>query len=90
MSISRTVEHDELGVVELPAEYWVMIYRTGTQRKGLHLPAPESTFDDPVKRCDHPIPSDGVVVAKSLAKIPPGYDPSRICTDCLKTLGGTA
>ena len=67
------------------ADYWVMWYGTGTQRKGIHLPSLESTFEDPETLCSSP-EVDGEPVAKDLSVFPPGYDPDRICTDCRRQL----
>lgn len=69
-------------------EYWIMIYGTGTQRKGIHLPAPASTRDEPVVRCDRVV-DDGRPVAKDLDVFPEGYAPERICTDCRRELART-
>lgn len=63
-------------------EYWIMVFGTGTQRKGLHLPADESTFEDPVIRCDRPVDPDAELKSKSLDVFPRGYDPDRICDNC--------
>lgn len=68
------------------ADYWVMVYGTGSQKKSLHVPAPTSTRDEPVMRCGREIGDDARVVAKDLSVFPPGYDPDRICTDCCRQL----
>lgn len=66
--------------------YWVMVYDTGTQRKGLHLPTEASTRDDPEMRCERTFSDDGSLRPKPLAAFPPGYAPERICTNCRREL----
>lgn len=66
--------------------YWIMLYGTGSQRKGLHLPAPVSSRDEPVTRCGYEDDVDATPTAKDVDVFPRGYDPDRICTPCARDL----
>lgn len=67
-------------------EYWIMVFGTGTQRKGLHLPAGDSSFDEPSIRCTRPVGPDADLKSKPLDVFPPGYCPDRICVECARDL----
>lgn len=74
------------GDVQDHTEYWVLVYNTGSQRKGLHLPADESTFEDPVHRCDRPVDGEARLVSKPIAVFPfPAYE-DRVCDNCREEL----
>lgn len=68
-------------------EHWIMIFGTGTQLKGLHLPVPESTREDPETRCGYENRIDGgEPTAKDVCVFPRGYATDRICTPCARDL----
>lgn len=81
-SESRSLEHDE---VREYAGYWIKIMDTGAQRKGLHLPASDSTFEDPSTQCEREHAVDGDPVSKEIATFPPAHAKDRVCTDCAKS-----
>lgn len=73
----------EHATVREHAGYWVQIMNTGTQRKGLHIPGVDSSFEDPTTRCQRDNIPDGEPVAKELAVFPPSHAKGRVCDDCL-------
>lgn len=81
--MSEELEHP---TVREHAGYWIKIMDTGAQRKGLHLPAADSAFDDPVTRCGREESTSGEPVSKTIPTFPPAHAKGRVCTPCEKAL----